>query len=82
MTKTFAETWEEFNQLILVPVRAGTTQVTETRRAFYAGGWAFYALVMEMLDADREPTAKDLFKMEALHKEFLAFHKLVREGKA
>ena len=77
--KLIATEWENYKRAVL-PKDAPAVQVTESRRAFYAGSWAFYALVMNLLDSDREPTEKDLQMMANLDAEMREFGERVKKG--
>lgn len=59
---------------------AGVTQLTEMRRAFYAGACAFYWLVINELDPDRELTEEDRKRMEKLYTEMREFVQRVQKG--
>lgn len=72
--------WTRYRQEI-VPTTAPTVQVQESQRAFYAGAWALWRLIMAT-DPGLEPTEADLKKMDQLHDELQAFAKAVGEGSA
>ena len=76
-----AEQWSDFRQLVYPP---GTSdiQITECRRAFYAGAKAFQHIIMNLLTPGTEPTEQDLENMNLLDQELKAFYDLLREGKA
>ncbi len=78
---TFKAAWEDFNNVV-IPQDAGEIQRQEMRRAFYAGGMAFYRLQMKQLDSDFDPTEADLARMEGWVNELLDFNKDVQRGKA
>lgn len=42
--KTLAEEWQGFSEMIFAKMNPppGPVQVEETKRAFFAGAWAFY----------------------------------------
>lgn len=48
-------------------------QRTEMRKAYMLGAHHLFASLMGILDSDREPTAKDLRRMDLIHKELEAF---------
>lgn len=57
-------------------------QLRESRRAFYAGSWAFYSLLMNSLEPGTDETPKDLELMAALDGEMREFQKRVVRGEA
>jgi hypothetical protein len=71
--------WNEFRRKVL-PKEAGDVQLTEMRRAFFAGAWAYYSLVMSILDVGEEATARDLDIMAALDAEMREFAERVKKG--
>lgn len=64
----------------VIPVDAPPVQVTETRRAFYAGAMAFLSIVMNQAEAGAEPTDNDLAMMDDLQAEFEEFFAAVKAG--
>jgi hypothetical protein len=70
--KLIESEWLKFRRATL-PATMGVVQGVEMRRAFYAGAWAFYSMVMRRLDADSEPTAEDLAMMAAVDTELREF---------
>ena len=67
----------------VIPKDAGTTQLMESRRAFYGGAWAFYSLLMNSLDPSTpDDTPKDLELMEKLDREMREFKERVEKGYA
>jgi hypothetical protein len=61
--------WTDYLQQI-IPANAPPIQIEECRRAFYAGGLAVYALMMQAVEpADHRECDQNL---EALHTELLA----------
>lgn len=65
MARVFTE-WQSYNEAI-VPAAAPPLQREECRRAFYAGAWALYWLVLEATaDPDEEKCERNL---KALHDE-------------
>jgi hypothetical protein len=71
--------WINFRNAVIAK-DAGTTQLTEMRRAFFAGAWAFYSLTISALDPDAEVTGKDLALMRALDAELREFNNRVVKG--
>lgn len=64
-----------------IPKDASSTQLTESRRAFYAGSWALYSLLMNSLDpSTTEDTPKDLELMAKLDAEMREFKDRVTQG--
>ena len=78
---TIGEQWESFRKEY-VPADAASVQVTETRRAFYAGAAAFFGGIYQSLDDGAETTDEDVAKLAAMHQELLDFGALVESGKA
>jgi hypothetical protein len=60
-------------ELYVLPKDASTVQRQETRKAFFMGAQHLYASIMGIMDADREPTAKDMERMTLIHNELEAF---------
>jgi hypothetical protein len=73
--------WMSYRNAVL-PQHASLIQLTELRRAFYAGSWAFYSLLMNSLEPGTEETPKDLELMAALDGEMREFQKRVVRGEA
>ena len=73
--------WINYRNAV-VPRDAGSTQLTESRRAFYAGAWAFYSLLMHSLEPGLEDTPNDLALMEKLDAEMREFQSRVAKGHA
>jgi hypothetical protein len=73
--------WGEFRRKV-IPKDAGDVQLIEMRRAFYAGAWAYYSLVMNVLDPGTKVTARDLDIMAALDAELREFAERVERGQA
>ena len=55
--KTLAASWLSYAAIL--PATASTTQVRETRRAFYAGAQAFLGIVCAGIDPGPEPPTDD-----------------------
>lgn len=49
----------EFYRKIVIPKDAGETQIEETKKAFYAGGWAVFKLMCQASDREDEEVAVD-----------------------
>jgi hypothetical protein len=78
--RSLAETWLSYQKIL--PADAGEIQITETRRAFYAGATALWSLIMSTLDPGLDPTDAELKRMDALDAELTAFQQAVRDGRA
>jgi hypothetical protein len=48
-------------------------QIDETRWAFFAGAQHLFASIMSVMDSDKEPTAKDMQRMDQIHAELQTF---------
>jgi hypothetical protein len=64
----------------LIPRDAGPVQLGESRRAFFAGAWALYALILNNLEPGTDDTPKDLELMEKLDAEMREFKERVVKG--
>jgi hypothetical protein len=53
----------------VVPPEASESQVSETRRAFYAGAASLFHALVGTMDDDEEPTERDLERVSSIHKE-------------
>ena len=73
--------WNIFRNAV-IPKNAPQVQLTEMRRAFFAGSWAIYALMMNRLDPEKEPTGADLEFMAKLDKEMRHFNDRVTKEHA
>ena len=73
--------WLKYRDAV-IPKAAGATQLLETRRAFYAGAWAFYSLLMNSLEPGTDETPKDLELMAKLDAEMREFRRAVETGRA
>lgn len=79
--KTVAQHWHNFETLVMSPA-AGSTQRTETRRAFYAG---FNSCIVSLLQASDESGDDDdlgATMLEQLRAECERFSQAVMEGRA
>lgn len=64
-----------------IPETASAIQLSEMRKAFYAGAQHLYASIMNMLDPGAEPTERDVERMAGIHDELNRFvEKLKLEG--
>ncbi len=74
-----AKEWQSYRESAVTP-NAGAVQITETRRAFFAGAAALYSIVMQGLSPEPEATDADLALMADLHEELLQFSLRVSDG--
>lgn len=79
--KTIAEQWEIWRAAVMPP-DVHEVQLTEMRRAFYAGATVLLSALTIGLDEDSEPTADDVAYLERLHQEMKQFSRDVGEGRA
>lgn len=79
MTKLFETQWTEYRTKV-IPNDASAVQLTESRRAFYAGAWAFYSLMMNNFDEGTDETPRDLELMRKLDTELREFKTRVSKG--
>ncbi len=79
-TKPIAKLWESY--LLILPKDATANQITETRRAFYAGAQALFHSILVNLDPDQEPTENDLRRMDDIQQELREFREMVLKGRA
>ena len=54
---------------------APTQQLTDMRKAYMLGAQHLFASIMQIMDADREPTAQDMRRMDLIHRELDAFRR-------
>ena len=74
--------WTSYYEAV-IPFGAPVVQVVESRRAFYAGAWALYSIIMNGLDAkSQDETPRDLELMATLDREMRDFNEDVRKGRA
>lgn len=69
---TFFEVWKSYRQRVLPPT-AGSVQVLETKRAFYAGAVAFQSLMFKTLSPGPLPTDGDMAAMNRIANELIEF---------
>lgn len=75
---SIANEWETYRQGVL-PADAPAVQLSECRRAFYAGAASIFYGLLRVLDPGQEATPADLQVMTRLQQEF-ELH-LAAEGK-
>lgn len=80
MSERFAHKWDHYAAHL--PPGAGEVQKRETRRAFYAGGWALFDVIMRGLDPEAEPTDADFDRLTELRRELERFAADVEAGRA
>ena len=69
-------------RLQVIPLNASDVQVTEMRKAFFAGAQHLFASIVGMVDEDLDPTPDDLRRVELVHKELEGFvAELTREAR-
>lgn len=69
--------WLDYRRAV-IPANAVGVQVTECRRAFYAGAAAIHAVIMRMLTPGAEATDEDVRKMQELYQELVEFGQSVK----
>ena len=79
--KTIEKIWLEYRKKA-IPPNAGDTQLTETKRAFYAGSLGLLKAIMCRLEDGLEPTKKDLDFMDSIADELNNFFGEVKRGVA
>jgi len=73
--------WLDYRAQAL-PAAAPSVQVSECRRAFYAGVWAFYSVLMNGFESGATETTADLNLMREIDAELTAFNDQVKRGLA
>lgn len=76
-----AQCWTSF-RVAVIPPEAGSAQVRDLRRAFYAGAQGLLSTIMKVMDDGEEPTEADLLQMTAVADELDAFGLAVGRGEA
>ena len=64
--------WAVYLKSVISPM-ASQIQIDETRNAFFAGAQHLFASILAVLDPDKEPTERDLRRMDAIAKELSNF---------
>ena len=64
--------WQCF-RLAVIPPHASAIQVSEMRKAFFAGAQHLFASILCILEPGAEPTEKDLQRMTLIHEELKAW---------
>lgn len=67
-----------------IPQDISDEEVAKFRQAYFMGAQHLYASIMGILDPGREPTAKDMRRMELIHRELERFraHEMSRRHEA
>ena len=73
--------WMNYRNAV-IPKNASSTQLQECRRAFFAGAWAYYSLLMNSLEPGTDETPQDMALMEKLDAEMREFKDRVVKGHA
>ncbi len=79
LTRTVAEEWRSYEAKV-IPPGASTIQITETRRAFYAGAFALLTMLQGVAGNEEVTEAVGMAYLESLQLECLAFRDLVAKG--
>lgn len=66
------DAWRSF-RLTVIPPTASAVQVSEMRKAFFAGAAILQSIITRGMSEDEEPTEEDLALMETIHDELVAF---------
>lgn len=72
--KTINSEWLSYLHGV-VPHNASQVQITETQRAFYAGAWSYFIIVMDSLSNNIPPTLEDVQTLIRLRNEVIEFLK-------
>jgi hypothetical protein len=72
--KKLSDEWQFYLESVLIPSRVGAVQVTESRRVFYLGAWAFFRLLLQgCCDDPLRVTPANLENIAALDSELKDF---------
>jgi hypothetical protein len=66
--KIIESNWEAYRRLV-VPKDAGSPQIDEAKKAFYAGAATLMEAVLTLLSPGDEPTDSDLVMMDSIQRE-------------
>jgi hypothetical protein len=72
--KLIETAWQDF-VLKVIPAGAPPIQITESRKAFYAGAMCLLDSIMKVLGPDQEPTESDMLIMDGIKGELDQFLK-------
>lgn len=81
MANRIGDEWELFKRAVM-PADAPAVQVSEMRKAFYAGATALVGVLMRSLKSGVEPTDADLVMMDEIADELNQFQRRVAAGAA
>ncbi len=73
------ESWLSYREQV-IPKDAPAMQVTECRRAFYAGARGLFSTIMNILEPGEEATDGDLATMSSIEAELNRYVAQVRAG--
>lgn len=76
----FFEEWKSYRQQVIPPT-ASDVQVTESKRAFYAGANSLFRLLQRTVSVGDEVSSADMRAMESIDREFKEFYLRIEEGK-
>lgn len=65
----------------VVPEDASQVQLKETRQAFFAGAWAIFSTLPELLEEGEDATERDMRVMESIALELHEFNEKTMAGK-
>ena len=51
------------------------------KRAFFAGAWELYQIVMQQMSPGQDVTEDDVYVMQSVHDEMVSFHNDVVQGR-
>lgn len=60
-------------KILMVPVQASEEQLEDMRKAFFLGAEHVWTTIFAVLDADENPTDKDMERMSKIHLELTKF---------
>jgi hypothetical protein len=72
--KLIETAWQDYRAKV-IPSEAGAIQITESRRAFYAGARSLLVSMMKVFGPDQEPTESDMLIMDGIKGELDQFLK-------
>lgn len=77
--KLIETAWQDYLAKV-IPAGAGQIQITESRRAFYAGAHCLLASMLRALGPDKEVTESDLLIMDGVKEELDQFLKELQKS--
>lgn len=66
----------------MIPENASTLQLSEMRKAYFAGAQHLFASILSILEPGAEATDKDLMRMTQIHEELDQFVAQMKRGEA